>query len=109
MTAAARSPRLATLMFGALFIYLVAVLFHLPVLFFMSAALVLAPLASYWLAAGGLSQIRAERRLPSRLWPDERVEVELRLEEAVEGTSHYSRYQTLRYTIRRAITGDFDF
>ena len=21
----------------------------------------------------------------------------------------YSRYQTLRYTIRRAITGDFDF
>jgi hypothetical protein len=36
-------------------------------------------------------------------------EVELRLEEAVEGTSHYSRYQTLRYTIRRAITGDFDF
>ncbi|MFS4549002.1 BREX-1 system phosphatase PglZ type A [Comamonas resistens] len=36
-------------------------------------------------------------------------EVELRLEEAVEGTSHHSRYQTLRYTIRRAITGDFDF
>lgn len=36
-------------------------------------------------------------------------EVELRLEELVEGTSHHSRYQTLRYTIRRAITGDFDF
>lgn len=35
--------------------------------------------------------------------------VELRLEEPLEGTSHYSRYQTLRYTIRRAITGDFDF
>lgn len=35
--------------------------------------------------------------------------VELRLEEPVEDTSHYSRYQTLHYTIRRAITGDFDF
>ncbi|TFI47142.1 BREX-1 system phosphatase PglZ type A [Diaphorobacter sp. DS2] len=35
--------------------------------------------------------------------------VELRLEEPLEGTSHYSRYQTLHYTIRRAITGDFDF
>ncbi len=80
MDAAARSPRLATLLFGALFIFLVAVLFHLPALFFMSASLVLAPVVSYWLAAAGLPKIRAERRLPSRLWPDERVEVELRLE-----------------------------
>ena len=41
--------------------------------------------------------------------PVHNQEVELRLEEPLEGTSHHSPYQTLRYTIRRAITGDFDF
>lgn len=78
--AAARSPRFATLMFGALFIYFVALLFHLPTLFFMASGLLAAPVVSHFIAAGGLSRIRAERRLPPRLWPDERVEVELRVE-----------------------------
>ncbi|MCC7493216.1 MAG: DUF58 domain-containing protein [Fimbriimonadaceae bacterium] len=80
MSAANRSPRFTTLMCGAIFIYFVACLFPLPALFFMPAALVLAPLVSYALAAGGLAWVRAERRLPSRLWPDEQVEVELRIE-----------------------------
>ncbi len=80
MTSTSRSPRFATLVFGALFIYLVAVLFHLPNLFYMTSALVVAPGISVLLAKLGLRQVIAERRLPSRLWPDERVEVELRLE-----------------------------
>jgi len=79
MLAAAKSPRFATLMFGALFIYLVAALFHLPTLFFMASGLMAAPIASYFLAAAGLARVRAERRLPPRLWPDERVEIELRI------------------------------
>ncbi|MCY1197659.1 hypothetical protein D9M68_58380 [compost metagenome] len=36
-------------------------------------------------------------------------QVELRLEEPVEGTSHYTRYQAVRYTIRRSFTSEFDF
>ena len=35
-------------------------------------------------------------------------EVILRLEERVPDTSHYREYQALRYTLRRAITSDFD-
>lgn len=56
-----------------------------------------------------------EREVPVRLILSRKAdglnnqEVELRLEEAVEGTSHHSRYHTLRYVVRRAITGDFDF
>ena len=79
MVAASRSPRFATLMFGALFIYVVGMMFGMPTLFFMSAALAIVPAVSYALAAVGLRDIEAERRLSSRLWPDERVEVELRL------------------------------
>jgi len=33
----------------------------------------------------------------------------LRLEELVDGTSHYREYKTLSYTIRRSFTSDFDF
>ncbi|MCA9933333.1 MAG: BREX-1 system phosphatase PglZ type A [Anaerolineales bacterium] len=33
----------------------------------------------------------------------------LRLEEKVAGTSHYREYKTLRYTLRRSFTSDFDF
>jgi len=33
----------------------------------------------------------------------------LRLEEQVEGTAHYREYKTVRYTLRRAFTSDFDF
>lgn len=33
----------------------------------------------------------------------------LRLEELVDGTSHYRGYKSLRYTIRRSFTSDFDF
>lgn len=36
-------------------------------------------------------------------------EVILRLDERVEGTSHYREYKTTRYILRRAFTSDFDF
>lgn len=36
-------------------------------------------------------------------------EVTLRLEEKHAGTSHYREYKTLRYTMRRSFTSDFDF
>jgi hypothetical protein len=35
--------------------------------------------------------------------------VELRLEEPVEGTTHFSRYHAVRYTTRRSFTSEFDF
>lgn len=36
-------------------------------------------------------------------------QVELRLEEPVDGTSHHTRYLAVRYTIRRSFTTEFDF
>lgn len=36
-------------------------------------------------------------------------QVELRLDERVEGTTHFSKYKSVRYTIRRSITSEFDF
>jgi hypothetical protein len=36
-------------------------------------------------------------------------EVILRLEEQHAGTSHYREYKSLRYTIRRSFTSDFEF
>lgn len=36
-------------------------------------------------------------------------QVVLCLEELVDGTSHYREYKSLRYTIRRSFTSDFDF
>ena len=36
-------------------------------------------------------------------------EVFLRLEEQHSGTSHYKEYKSLRYTMRRSFTSDFDF
>lgn len=36
-------------------------------------------------------------------------QVELRMEEPVDGTSHHTRYQSVRYTIRRSFTSEFDF
>ena len=36
-------------------------------------------------------------------------QVELRLDEPVDGTSHYARYLAVRYTIRRSFTSEFDF
>ncbi|SNT70096.1 BREX-1 system phosphatase PglZ type A [Psychrobacter sp. LV10R520-6] len=36
-------------------------------------------------------------------------EVILKLEERVGGTSHYKEYKSLRYTVRRSFTSDFDF
>ena len=36
-------------------------------------------------------------------------QVTLRLEEPVEGTSHYQEYKAVRYTIRRSFTSEFDF
>ena len=35
--------------------------------------------------------------------------VELRMEEPVDGTSHFRRYHAVRYTIRRSFTSEFDF
>lgn len=36
-------------------------------------------------------------------------QVELRLLESVEGTSHHTTYKSARYTIRRSFTSEFDF
>lgn len=36
-------------------------------------------------------------------------QVTLRLEEPVEGTSHFQEYKSVRYTIRRSFTSEFDF
>ena len=36
-------------------------------------------------------------------------QVELRLEEQIEGTSHVTQYKVTRYTIRRSFTSEFDF
>jgi hypothetical protein len=36
-------------------------------------------------------------------------EVILKLEEKHVGTSHYKEYKSLRYTMRRSFTSDFDF
>ena len=36
-------------------------------------------------------------------------QVELRLEEQVDGTSHFTRYKAARYMIRRSFTSEFDF
>jgi uncharacterized protein (TIGR02687 family) len=36
-------------------------------------------------------------------------QIELRMEEPVDGTSHHTRYQSVRYTIRRSFTSEFDF
>ena len=36
-------------------------------------------------------------------------EVILRLDEQVEGTSHYRSYRSARYLLRRSFTSDFDF
>lgn len=36
-------------------------------------------------------------------------EVTLRIDEKLAGTSHYKEYKSLRYTMRRSFTSDFDF
>ena len=36
-------------------------------------------------------------------------EVILRLDEPVSGTNHFKEYKSLRYTLRRSFTSDFDF
>lgn len=36
-------------------------------------------------------------------------QVELRLDEQVDGTSHYAKYKAVRYTIRRSFSSEFDF
>lgn len=36
-------------------------------------------------------------------------QVELRLEEPLDGTSQFTRYQAVRYTIRRSFSSEFDF
>lgn len=56
-----------------------------------------------------------EREMPIRFVLSRKADdfngqqVVLRLEEQVEGTSHYREYKSLRYTIRRSFTSDFDF
>ena len=36
-------------------------------------------------------------------------QVELRLDELVEGTTHFTQYKSARYTIRRSFSSEFDF
>jgi uncharacterized protein (TIGR02687 family) len=36
-------------------------------------------------------------------------QVELRLEEPVDGTTHFTKYKAIRYTLRRSFTSEFDF
>ncbi|WP_324742285.1 BREX-1 system phosphatase PglZ type A [Pseudomonas veronii] len=56
-----------------------------------------------------------ERELPVRFILSRKADeannqqVELLLEEAVEGTSHFTRYKAARYTIRRSFSSEFDF
>jgi len=56
-----------------------------------------------------------ERELPVRFilsrMADEanNQQVELLLEEAVEGTTHFTRYKAARYSIRRSFSSEFDF
>lgn len=56
-----------------------------------------------------------ERELPLRFVLSRKAdaangqEVILRLDEHVPGTTHYREYKTLRYTMRRSFTSDFDF
>ena len=56
-----------------------------------------------------------ERELPVRFILSRKADdfnnqqVELRLDEQVDGTSHYAKYQAVRYTIRRSLSSDFDF
>jgi hypothetical protein len=56
-----------------------------------------------------------EREMPIRFVLSRKADefngqqVVLRLEELVEGTSHFREYKSLRYTIRRSFTSDFDF
>ena len=56
-----------------------------------------------------------ERELPLRFILSRKADdfnnqqVELRLDEPVDDTTHFTRYKVERYTVRRAFTGDFDF
>ena len=56
-----------------------------------------------------------ERELPVRFILSRKAdsvnnqEVELRLEERVEGTSHFTTYKTARHTIRLSLSSEFDF
>lgn len=56
-----------------------------------------------------------ERELPVRFILSRKADeannqqVELLLEETVEGTSHFTRYKAARYSIRRSLSSEFDF
>lgn len=56
-----------------------------------------------------------ERELPVRFILSRKADeannqqVELRLDEQVDGTTHYAKYKALRYTIRRSFSSEFDF
>ena len=56
-----------------------------------------------------------ERELPVRFILSRKADeannqqVELLLEETVDGTSHFTRYKAARYTIRRSFSSEFDF
>lgn len=56
-----------------------------------------------------------ERELPVRFILSRKADeannqqVELLLEEIVEGTSHFTRYKAARYTMRRSFSSEFDF
>lgn len=56
-----------------------------------------------------------ERELPVRFILSRKADdfnnqqVELRLDEQVDGTSHFSKYKAVRYAIRRSFSSEFDF
>jgi uncharacterized protein (TIGR02687 family) len=56
-----------------------------------------------------------ERELPVRFILSRKADefnnqqVELRLDEQVDGTSHYAKYKAVRYAIRRSFSSEFDF
>lgn len=56
-----------------------------------------------------------ERELPVRFILSRKADdfnnqqVELQLDEQVEGTSHYAKYKAVRYAIRRSLSSEFDF
>lgn len=53
---------------------------------------------------------RAVRFILSRKANDfNNQQVELRLDEQVEGTSHFAKYKAVRYAIRRSFSSEFDF
>lgn len=75
----ARLYKIVALSAGALFLYLVALVFRLPQLFFMCAVFLLLPFLSHGLARASLRHLQCVREAPERMVEGERGEVCWRL------------------------------